>query len=223
MNTEKEKELAANAAVGEIEDGMVVGLGSGSTAAYAIKSIGRLVRDGMKLTGIASSRKTENLAKSENIPIVALESVDYIDLNIDGADEFDPYKQLIKGGGGALLREKVIAHYSKRSVIIVDSRKQVCRLGAFKLPVEVIQFAHKNVISEISAVGMEVSLRMANNSPYLTDEGNFILDLDISKVTNVAMLDDDLRNIPGLIETGLFVDLVDRIYLGDCEEVKVID
>ncbi|HKI89702.1 MAG TPA: ribose 5-phosphate isomerase A, partial [Draconibacterium sp.] len=141
MNYEKEKELAAIEAVKLIENGMVVGLGSGSSAAYMVKELGKRVAAGLSIVGVPTSENTRILAIENRIPVKKLYEVDRIDLTIDGADEFDPYLQLIKGGGGALLREKIIAHNSAVNVIIADSSKQVNRLGKFKLPVEVIPFA----------------------------------------------------------------------------------
>ena len=146
MNQENEKKLAAIEAVKLIRSGMTVGLGSGSTAAYMIEELGRKVSDGLKIRGVASSETTEKMAKKEGIPIIELHKAKTIDINIDGADEFDPYMQLIKGGGGALLREKIVAFNSKYNVIIADSGKQVMRLGKFKLPVETIPFATENII-----------------------------------------------------------------------------
>lgn len=222
MSFEREKELAAAEAVKFIESGMTVGLGSGSTAAYAVRQIGEKVLGGLSIVGVPSSQATANLANSVGIPLKALDEVNEIDLNIDGADEFDSYKNLIKGGGGALLREKIIAFNSNKNLIIVDSRKRVSRLGTFLLPIEVIPFSTNKVILALSKLELSPVLRMKVATPYITDEGNFILDIDISGFSDIRGLDNDLRSIPGIVETGLFINLATNIFVGEGDNVTII-
>jgi len=223
MSKEHEKEAAARAAVEYIEEGMVVGLGTGSTAAFAIREIGRLVNDGLNIMGIPTSVQTENLARKYHIPIITLDAAERIDLTIDGADEFDPYMQLIKGGGGALLREKIIAYHSETNLIIADSSKQVNRLGAFPLPLETIPFATSQIREILQDAGLQPVLRTQDGEPFLTDEGNYILDIRIGHVSNLGLLEDELLHIPGIVDTGLFLSTTDIIIFGKGEEVEVIE
>ncbi|MBN1985663.1 MAG: ribose-5-phosphate isomerase RpiA, partial [Prolixibacteraceae bacterium] len=169
MNFEKEKELAAIASVKFLKNGMVAGLGSGSTSAYMIKELGKRVASGLSVTGIPSSEKTRLLAIENGIPLKKFSEVETIDVNIDGADEFDPYLRLIKGGGGALLHEKILAHNSKVNIIIADSGKQVKRLGKFKLPVEVIPFAASKIKNELAQLNLSPVLRKVNDRVFQTD------------------------------------------------------
>ena len=214
MNYEKEKELAAKESVKLIKDGMVVGLGSGSTTAYMVKELGKLVASGLKIVGIPSSENTQILAIENGITLKEFREIEKIDINIDGADEFDPYLRLIKGGGGALLREKILAHNSKVNVIIADSGKQVKRLGKFKLPVEVVPFAASKIKEELAQLNLNPVLRKINGAVFLTDEQNHILDIDISNQTNLTNLEVRLKSIPGLVETGLFIETTSKVIMG---------
>jgi ribose 5-phosphate isomerase A len=223
MNKDQEKANAAKAAVEYLEEGMIIGLGTGSTAAYVIEEVGRLVSEGLKIFAIPTSEETEKLARKLNIPILTLDAAEQIDLTIDGADEFDPYLQLIKGGGGALLREKIIAYHSEVNIIIADSSKQVQRLGAFKLPVETIPFATSKIQEVLSEAGLQPVLRMKEDKPFKTDEGNYILDLDIAHVSNMTALDDELLHIPGVVETGLFLNSTDIVIMGHGNGVKIFE
>lgn len=211
---QEEKKLAALEAVKRIENKMIVGLGSGSTAAFMIKELGKKVANGLQIKGVPSSKETEKLALEEGISIISLDKAKKIDLTIDGADEFDPKLQLIKGGGGALLREKIIAHHSKINIIIADASKQVPRLGAFKLPVETIPFATSVIQEEIAQLGLHPKLRMKEGKPYTTDENNYIIDLDILEWDDLEQLEIWLLRIPGIVETGLFLHSTDHIILG---------
>lgn len=219
---EIEKENAAKKAVEFVQDGMLVGLGSGSTAAYAVKELGRKVSEGLKIFGIPSSEKTATLAREVGIELTKL-GQQKMDINIDGADEFDPYLQLIKGGGGALLREKILAVNSLENIIIVDSRKQVNRLGAFKLPIEVIPFSYEGVNTVLVEMRLSPQLRKREDNPYITDECNYIIDLDISKARSMKELDENLQLIPGIIETGLFLDLASKVIMGIGNEIKLFE
>lgn len=223
MDQENEKQLAAIEAVKLIRSGMTIGLGSGSTAAYMIIELGKKVSDGFKIRGVASSEHTEKLAMEAGIPIIALHKAKTIDINIDGADEFDPYMQLIKGGGGALLREKIIAFNSKYNVIIADSGKEVMRLGKFKLPIETIPFATKNIIDRLKKEGLKPILRKSNNEIYVTDENNYIVDLDILGHTNLGGLEEKLLKIPGIVETGLFLETTNKIIIGHGDSTRTIE
>ncbi len=214
MNYEKEKELAAIEAVKLVENGMVVGLGSGSTAAYMVKELGKRVASGLSIIGIPSSENTRRLAVENGIPLKEFGDIEKIDINIDGADEFDPYLRLIKGGGGALLREKILAYNSKVNIIIADSGKQVKRLGKFKLPVEVIPFAASKIQEELTQLNLKPVLRRVNGSVFKTDEQNYILDTDISSMTNLTKLEIRLKSIPGLVETGLFIETTTKVIMG---------
>lgn len=213
--------MAAHAAMEYVEDGMIIGLGTGSTAAYAVNEIGKLVKEGLDVFGIPTSVQTEQLARKLEIPILTLDTADRIDLTIDGADEFDPYLQLIKGGGGALLREKIIAYYSETNLIIADSSKQVSRLGAFRLPVETIPFATGQIKEVLEDAGLFPVLRMVDDEPFLTDEGNYILDVKINHVSNLGLLEDELLHIPGIVDTGLFLSTTDIVIVGKGDTTEV--
>ncbi|MEH6656668.1 ribose-5-phosphate isomerase RpiA [Leeuwenhoekiella marinoflava] len=214
MTADQEKKQAALEAVKYIKDTMVVGLGTGSTAKHMIEAVGKLVADGMNLTCVPSSEATEKLAKELGIKIVALDAIDKIDVTIDGADEFDEKFQLIKGGGGALLREKILAWNTKFNIIIADSSKEVQKLGAFKLPVEVIPFATKQILAYLEKEGLQPVQRMRGGDPYRTDENNNIIDIDIFRTEDLQALESKLLKIPGVVETGLFLDTTSLIIVG---------
>jgi ribose 5-phosphate isomerase A len=203
-----EKEAAARASLRFVRDGNIVGLGTGSTAAYAVRFLGERVRAGLKIRGIPTSVHTKELAASLGIPLTTLDEFQQIDVTIDGADEFDPQLHLIKGGGGALLREKIIASASRQLVIIADSSKQVAVLGKFPLPVEVIPFAQPLVAKRIAALGATVKLRQdAKGNPFATDEGHHILDCSFGQIPDPPALARTLSDMPGIVEHGLFIDL----------------
>ena len=214
MTADQEKKQAALEAVKYIKNNMVVGLGTGSTAKHMIEAVGQMVAEGMNLTCVPSSDATEKLAKELGIKIVELHEVDHIDVTIDGADEFDGDFQLIKGGGGALLREKILAWNTKFNIIIADSSKDVKKLGAFKLPVEVIPFATKQIKTYLEAEGLKPVQRMKERNEYRTDENNNILDIDIFEVEDLQELEIKLLKIPGVVETGLFLDSTSLIIVG---------
>jgi ribose 5-phosphate isomerase A len=192
-----EKEAAAHASLRFVHDGNVVGLGTGSTAAYAVRFLGDQVRAGLKIRGIPTSVHTRDLAASLGIPLTTLDECQQIDVDIDGADEFDPQLNLIKGGGGALLREKIIASASRQVVIIADSSKQVAVLGKFPLPVEVIPFAQPLVAKRITALGASVKLRQdAKGNAFVTDEGHHILDCHFGQIPDPPALARKLSDMP---------------------------
>ncbi len=222
MNLETKKRLAAAEAVKLVKDGMTVGLGSGSTSAYMVHQLGEKVTKGLKIKGIPSSKKTAALAQEVGIPLVFLDDEKKIDINLDGADEFDSQMRLIKGGGGALLREKIIAHNSKVNIIMTDSSKQVERLGKFKLPVETIPFATSKIITELEGMGLKPLPRKMNGALYVTDENNYIIDVDIWGHDDLETLEYDLIRIPGIVETGLFLNTTDMIIMGKGDSVTVL-
>ena len=212
MQPANTKQLAAERAVTYIQDGMIVGLGTGSTAAYAIKRIGaRVAEENLQIRAIATSQRSEDLARELNIPIVSFEEIEQIDLTIDGADEVDEQLNLIKGGGGALLREKVVATNSRELIIIVDETKLVKRLGKFPLPVEVVPFALPVVKRQLEQLGCAANLRMQNNNNYITDNGNYILDCSFGEITLPAQLHDAIKAITGVVDNGLFIQLAKTV------------
>jgi len=208
MANDLEKEAAARASLEYIKDGHVVGLGTGSTAAYFIKLLGEKVKNGLRIRGIPTSVRSEELARSLGIPVITLDDSQEIDVTVDGADEVDPELRLIKGGGGAALREKIVASATKQLVIVADASKRVQRLGKFPLPVEVIRFAQPLVAKRIAALGASVQLRRnADGTPYVTDENNHILDCRFGEIRDPDHLARELSDMPGVVEHGLFIDM----------------
>jgi ribose 5-phosphate isomerase A len=215
-----EKAAAARASLRFVRDGMTLGLGTGSTAAHAVRFLGEQVKAGLKIRGIPTSVHTGELAASLGIRLTTLEECQQIDVDIDGADEFDPQLHLIKGGGGALLREKIIASASRQVVIIADSSKQVAVLGKFPLPVEVIPFAQPLVAKRITALGATVKLRKdAKGNPFITDEGHHILDCSFGQIPDPPALARKLSDMPGIVEHGLFIDLATVVLCAKGENV----
>lgn len=210
------KRAAGRAAAELVEDGMVLGLGTGSTSAFAIERLGERVRQGLRVRGVPTSLAAAQLARASGVPLVTFDDVDGIDLTIDGADEVDPAGNLIKGGGGALLREKVVAQQSRRVVIVVDRSKLVPVLGvAFRLPVEVVSFALRPVSREMEKLGGSIVVR-GGASRYLTDNGNPIIDVAFPEgIPDAAAFERELDAIPGVVESGLFVGLADVLYIGN--------
>ncbi|MDF0599965.1 ribose-5-phosphate isomerase RpiA [Psychromarinibacter sp. C21-152] len=216
------KFVAAKRAVDFVEDGMRVGLGTGSTAAWMVRCLGELVReDGLRIQGVPTSTRTAELARKVGIEVISLDEAKWLDLTIDGADEFDSDLNLIKGGGGALLQEKIVATASDRMIVITDATKQVDTLGAFPLPVEIIPFGWqttKALIEETLAgmdvLGEQATLRLNGEAPYVTDEGNHIVDLHLQRIGNPRHLSLVLNQIPGVVENGLFIDICDIVIIG---------
>ena len=214
---EHEKQIAAAAAVALVEDGMIVGLGSGSTAAYAIEKLGERVAEGIQFVGIPTSKASERQARQAGISLTTLDDHPVVDITIDGADRFDDQLNLIKGGGGALLREKIVAAASKRVVIIADSQKRSNPLGGFPVPVEVIPFGQQPIMQKLDRAGLAPKLRMSRTdetSPFLTDEGNHIFDLRIDEIESPSELA-RLLNFPGVVEHGLFLEIASEVLMGD--------
>lgn len=208
------KQIAGEAAVQYIEDGMIIGLGSGSTVYWAIKRIGELVAKGLRVTGVPTSLKTEKLAEAYSIPLFSFKDVTNIDITIDGADEVDPNLNLIKGGGGSLVREKIVASASKALIIVVDDSKMVSKLGKFPLPVEVTPFGFESTLKKINALGCDAIPRMRDNQLLVTDNNNFIADCHFQSIAFPAALSVALNKIPGVVENGLFCDMADKIIIG---------
>ena len=219
---DKAKFVAAKRAVDFVEDGMRVGLGTGSTAAWMVRCLGEMVRDdGLKIRGVPTSTRTADLAREVGIEVISLDEAKWLDVTIDGADEFDANLNLIKGGGGALLQEKIVATASDQMVVIADVGKEVETLGAFPLPVEVIPFGWqttKSLIEELlismDVLGRDATLRMNGETPFITDEGNYILDLHLGRIGNAQQLSLAMNQMPGVVENGLFIDICDVVVLG---------
>ncbi|MDP5365559.1 MAG: ribose-5-phosphate isomerase RpiA [Paracoccaceae bacterium] len=219
---DKAKFVAAKRAVDYVEDGMRVGLGTGSTAAWMVRCLGELVRDdGLKIKGVPTSTRTAALARDVGIEVISLDEAKWLDLTIDGADEFDGDLNLIKGGGGALLQEKIVATASDQMIVIADVGKEVETLGAFPLPIEVIPFGWQTtralveeMLISMDVLGRDVTLRMNGDRPFITDEGNHILDLHLNRIGNARQLAMVLNQVPGVVENGLFIDICDIVIVG---------
>lgn len=210
---DEEKLQAALHAITFVKDGDIVGLGTGSTAFFAIKELSSRIKDGLKVFGVASSIHTGALATSLGIPLLAIGEVASIDISIDGADEFTADLQLIKGGGGALFREKVVASLSKRRIIIADSSKKVNRLGKFKVPVEIVPQAYQYAVNELKKLGGKVDLRFRENEVFITDNQNFIVDVDFGIIDDPEKLALDLNQVTGVLAHGLFINLTTEVFM----------
>ena len=216
------KFVAAKRASALVRDGMKVGLGTGSTAAWLVRCLGERVRnEDLRISGVPTSMRTAELARSVGIKVISLDEARWLDITIDGADEFDAELNLIKGGGGALLQEKIVATASDQMVVIADASKRVTTLGAFPLPIEVIAFGwqtSKALIEEtlfsMDVLGQNTTLRMNGDAPFVTDEGNHVLDLHLKRIGNARQLSLVLNQIPGVVENGLFIDICDVVVIG---------
>jgi ribose 5-phosphate isomerase A len=219
MANELEKEAAARASLKFVKDGQVVGLGTGSTVKYFIDLLGQQVKNGLRVRGIPSSDRSRQQAESLGIPLTTFDECQEIDVTVDGTDEFDPELRLIKGGGGALLREKIVASASKQVVIIADETKQVRVLGKFGLPVEVVKFAQAVVKKKIQALGARVVLRRNGDGPFLTDENNYIFDCHFGEIPDVEGLARELSDMPGVVEHGLFIGMASVVIVARGSEI----
>lgn len=216
------KRRAAEHAIGMVNDGQVIGLGTGSTAKFAIEGLGRLIREGLSIRGVPTSIGTEKLARKAGIPLVQLNEVPVVDITIDGADEVDPDFNMIKGGGGALTREKIVALASKKRVILVDESKLVSNLGESRsLPVEVLPFAWALSAQRLSQLGCRAGLREQAGLPFVTDNGNYILDCDFGAMADPAALESRIKLLSGVIESGLFIGIADTLVIGFDDRVEV--
>ncbi|NVK34972.1 MAG: ribose-5-phosphate isomerase RpiA [Rhodobacteraceae bacterium] len=222
------KRQAAERAVEDVTSGMKIGIGTGSTAEHFVRALGQKVRDGLDVVGVPTSEKTHALALKEGISLATLDEIPHLDLTIDGADEINPDLVLIKGGGGALLREKIVAAASGEMIVIADGTKVVEALGQFPLPIEVNKFglgatmiALKSVLDQNDLQG-ELELRGGADHPFVTDGGHYIVDAHLGKIPYPATLADDLNAIPGVVEHGLFIGLATKAYIAAADGVKTL-
>jgi ribose 5-phosphate isomerase A len=209
------KQLAAEKAVSFLEDGMTIGLGTGSTAYWAIEKIGEKVKkEGWKIKAIATSIRSEEQARGLGIPIFDFSTIKSIDITIDGADEVNEKMELIKGGGGALLREKIVASNSKQMIVVADESKWVKTLGRFPLPVEVVLFGWERSFEKLQRMGCDVNRRMQGTEPYITDNGNYILDCAFGEIKDPPALHEEINHITGVVDNGLFILMASKLILG---------
>ncbi|MEL7028806.1 MAG: ribose-5-phosphate isomerase RpiA [Pseudomonadota bacterium] len=228
---DRKKMRAAEAALDYVEDGMILGLGTGSTAAHFVRGLGARVREGLRVAGVPTSEATRALAVEEGVDLADVDETTRIDLTVDGADEVDGALNLIKGGGGALLREKIVAYASARMIVIADDTKHVSQLGAFPLPVEVTPYAWQLTVQALrrtfetaGITGAKVRLRAKpEGGARLTDGGNFVFDCALGRIPDPAALSKALNRIPGVVENGLFIDLADRALLGTPSGVRELE
>jgi len=211
MNENEKALVGEKAAETFVKDGMTVGLGTGSTVYYAILKIGKMVRKGISVQGVATSKGTEELAKQQGITLLNIDDIEKIDVAIDGADEIDRNFFAIKGGGGALFREKVIANAADQFIVVADSSKVVDTLGSFPLPVEVVPFGAKVTERSLQKLGCTTNIRKKDNEIYVTDNGNYIIDCSFKTILDPEQLEKDLNKIVGVVENGLFLHMVNHV------------
>ncbi|MCB1476745.1 MAG: ribose-5-phosphate isomerase RpiA [Rhodobiaceae bacterium] len=221
------KEAAAHA-VAQVRNGMKLGLGTGSTAAHFVRLLAeRISREGLEVVGVPTSEATAKLARETGVPLTTLDETPKLDLTVDGADEIDPDLMLIKGGGGALLREKIVAAASDRMIVIADATKWVGVLGAFPLPVEIVRFGAATTASMVEAAlasagcSGKIAFRMKDGERFVTDEGHYIVDCDLRRIPQVRTLAGALTAVPGVVEHGLFIDLCDMAILAAADGIVV--
>ncbi len=219
----EEKKIAGLKAAEFIKDGMVLGLGTGSTAFYMIEKVGQMVNQGLRIRAVSTSQNTANLASQFEIPLISVDETDRIDLAIDGVDEVDGQFNAIKGGGGALFREKMVANIAEKVIWILDSRKLVNSIGNFPLPVEILPFGYAHIIKQLSQLSFYPVLRINKETPFVTDNGNYIVDLHIGKALDIGYVSKQLNSVPGVLETGLFINLCDTMIVGTSDGVKIIE
>lgn len=217
------KRLAGEKATEYIQDGMILGLGTGTTAYYMIKKIGELVQKGMRIQCVATSKNTEKLAKELHIPLLSIDEVERVDLAIDGVDEIDKQFNAIKGGGGALFREKIVASQAREVIWIMDESKLVDHIGRFPLPIEVLPYGYKQIIKKLNEYELNPIIRMDKNQIFITDNGNYIIDLHIGSPMDIRDTYKKINGVTGILETGLFLNMCQRIIVGTNNGVKVIE
>ena len=218
------KEMAAREAVKYVDDDMVVGLGSGTTATIAIKLLGEKVKEGLSIIGIPTSKESERVAEEAGIPIGELRAHPPVDLTIDGADEVDPNLNLIKGLGGALVREKIVASHSNLEIIVVDDGKMVERLGLrAPVPVEILKFAHDATINRLEKLGCVCKIRLRHDQPFVTDNGNLIVDCRFPEIDDPQKLEAAINAVPGVVDNGLFVGMVDKVIVATNDGIKIFE
>ena len=218
-----QKRVAGEKSTEYIKDGMILGLGTGSTAYYMIKKVGELIKNGMKIKAVATSKSTESLARELKIPLLSIDEVDKIDLAIDGVDEIDNEFNAIKGGGGALFREKIVASLANEVIWIMDESKLVDGIGEFPLPVEILPYGYKHVIKELQDYSLNPKIRMKEEEIFVTDNGNYIVDLHIGTPMNINDVYNKVNRITGVLETGLFINMCNRIIIGTNSGAKIIN
>lgn len=218
------KKLAGDKAAEYVKDGMVLGLGTGSTAYHAVNAVGRMVKDGLHIQAIPTSNATEKQARELGIPLLTIDQLDHVDLAIDGVDQIDPQFNAIKGGGGALYREKVVATLAKEVIWIMDESKLVDKIGSFPLPVEIAQYGSKQAMARMEAFGWNPALRVRDGKIFVTDNGNFIADLHLGAGFDIEDVRTKLDGIVGVLEHGLFLNMCKRIIAATSTgEIKVIE
>jgi ribose 5-phosphate isomerase A len=218
------KKVAGEKAAEYVQNGMTLGLGTGSTVQYFVEKLGEMVGEGLDVVGVPTSKRTEELARKVGVPLSTLEETPALDLTVDGADEVDPNLNLIKGMGGALLREKMVASSSREFIVIADDSKVVERLGTKSpLPVEVTQFGWTSVKEWIAKLGSIPKRRMIEGNPYLTDNQNYLLECEFKGIDDPYALDASLHKLPGVVETGLFLDLTCRVIIGKESGVEELE
>lgn len=217
-----DKKIAGEKAIEFIEEGMTLGLGTGSTVYFTIMKLGELVRKGFRVTSVSTSFSTTKLAEAQGIKVIDFNDVERVDLTIDGADEVDTLLNGIKGGGGALLYEKIVASISDKVIWVIDSSKIVKQLGSFPLPVEAVPFGYKKIFNKLNSLGLNPVLRMREKFFYLTDSGNYIMDLHIGKIVDALSLERQLKTIPGIVECGLFINMTDTVIVGKNGKAEVL-
>ena len=217
------KKIAGEKAAEYVKDGMTLGLGTGSTAFHAVNAVGELVKKGMKLQAVPTSKATEAQARELGIPLLTIDEVEHIDLAIDGVDEIDPAFNAIKGGGGALYREKVVATMADEVIWIMDESKLVEKIGAFHLPVEIAQYGSKQAIAKMEAYGWNPVLRVRDGKTFVTDNGNFIADLHLGAGFDIEDVYNKLSGMLGVLEHGLFLNMCKRIIVGTDEGAVVTE
>jgi len=222
LNNNELKRRVAKEAIMEIDSGMTIGLGSGSTMKYVLEYLSSEIKNGLDITGIPTSIQTAQLAHKLGIPLTSFSKTTHIDIAIDGADEVDANFNLIKGGGGALIREKIIGDAANNFIIVIDKTKLVEQLGIFPLPIEVIPFGWEITSKRIQSLGASCRLRQINNKPYVTDNGNYILDCNFGFINNPLYLTKSINSIVGVIDSGLFVNMADKVFVSDENTVKTI-
>ena len=223
LSADETKRQAAERSMAYVNDGMRVGLGTGSTAKHVLELLGARVRAGLKIVGVPTSNGAAELAKQWGIPLATFAEVGELDIAIDGADEVGPNLALIKGGGGALLHEKIVATAAREFIVVVGEGKVVPMLGSFPLPVEVVPFAGPLVQLKLVRLGAAPVLRMRGDKPFLTDEGNWIYDCHFGSIPNPLKTAEELRVIVGVVEHGLFLDMATRVIVADAQGVSVIE
>ena len=227
--SQKMKIVAAKEAIKSVKNNMNLGLGTGSTVDEFLKLLSAEIKNGLNIFGVVTSEKTRVISEDLGIPLTSLKNARSLDLTVDGADEIDPNLSLIKGGGGALLREKIIAYSSKKLIIIADKTKLVSKLGNFTLPIEVSPYEHEvtslKILDKLEKIGYDgtIKLRLNGVSPFVTDGGNFIYDLSIGLIGEPYIVEQLLNSIPGVFENGLFINLTNKVIIGEDNQAQVIE